>query len=167
MYVILNHSFFLTHHVILNLIQDRIYFFQKVFDFFLFFISSLFLFFYKNYYHFTKEGGLSQSPKPDSFEFDLFTVDISSRVTPARLYRALFLQVKAKQLLAQSFLTLFLLYKQRCKARSLCLGQSAAPKNPPTSEIEVSSVSYEQIRVVIFVLTTYRSVYYKDKKNYF
>ena len=74
-------------------------------------------------------------------------MDISSRVTPARFSRALFLQVKAKQLLAQSFLTLFLLYKQRCEARSLCLGQSAAPKNLPTSEIKVSSVSYEQIRV--------------------
>ena len=74
-------------------------------------------------------------------------------MTPARFSRALFLQVKAKQLLAQSFLTLFLLYKQRCEARSLCLGQSAALKNLPTSEIEVSSVSYEQIRVVIFFST--------------
>ena len=128
-------------------------FFQNGFWFILFFIPSLFLFFHKNYYHFTKGKEPARSPKPDSFEFDLFTVIISSRVTPARFSRALFLQVKAKQLLAQSFLTLFLLYKQRCEARSLCLGQSAALKNLPTSEIEVSSVSYEQIRVVIFFST--------------
>ena len=108
-------------------------------------MPSLFLFFHKNYYHITKGKEPAQSPKPDSFKFDLFTVIISSRVTPARFPRALFFQVKAKQLLAQSFLTLFLLYKQRCKARSLCLGQSAAPKNLPYSK--VSSVSYEQIRV--------------------
>ena len=127
--------------------QARV-FFQTMFDFF-FFITSLFLLFHKNYYHFTKGKEPARSPKPDSFEFELFTVDISSRMTPARFSRALFLQVKAKQLLAQSFLTLFLLYKQRCEARSLCLGQSAAPKNPTTSEkkLEVSSVSYEQIRV--------------------
>ena len=59
-----------------------------VFDFFFFFIHSLFLLFYKNYYHFTKGREPARSPKPDSFEFDLFTVDISSRVTLARLYRS-------------------------------------------------------------------------------
>ena len=51
-------------------------------------MPSLFLFFHKNYYHITKGKEPAQSPKPDSFKFDLFTVDISSRVTPARFSRA-------------------------------------------------------------------------------
>ena len=49
---------FLSLHVILNLIQDLIYFFQNAF------IPSLFLFFHKNYYHFTKGKEPAQSPKP-------------------------------------------------------------------------------------------------------
>ena len=49
--VILTHI--LSSSVILNLIQDLTFFtFQTLFDFFSF-ITSLFLLFYKNYYHFT------------------------------------------------------------------------------------------------------------------
>ena len=82
-------------------------FFQTMFDFF-FFISSLFLLFHKNYYYFTKGKEPAQSPKPTVSCEDFFSrVEIYSGVTRARLSRALFLQVKAKQLLAQSFLTLF------------------------------------------------------------
>ena len=93
-------SFFLSHHVILNaallrthllrrMIQDLIYFFQKLFLISFFFLFLLcFYFFHKNYYHFTKGKEPAQSPKPDSFKFELFTVDISSRMTPARLYRS-------------------------------------------------------------------------------
>ena len=40
------------------------YFFKNSFWFFSFFISSLFLFFYKNYYHFTKGKEPARSPKP-------------------------------------------------------------------------------------------------------
>jgi hypothetical protein len=118
-----------------NLSIQRI-FSKRVFDSFFFFIAYLFFskcclisffflfllccyFIHNNYYHFTKGKEPAQSPKPDSFEFDLFTVIISSRVTPAHFCWSLFLQVKAKQLLAQSFLTLFLLYKQRCNACAL------------------------------------------------
>ena len=130
-----------------------------VFDFFLFYHFFISIFFIKIITTSSKGKEPARSPKTAVLNLELFTVDISSRVTPARLYRALFLQVKAKQLLAQSFLTLFLLYKQRCKARSLCLGQSAAPKNLPTSEIKVSSVSYEQIRVaLISILHTVRYI---------
>ena len=73
--------------------------FQKVF------IHSLFLFFYKNYYHTTKGKEPAQSPKPA----------VSFPLNPFLLGHGL-----------------------RCY-----------PKNPPTSEkkLEVSSVSYEQIRV--------------------
>jgi hypothetical protein len=64
---------FLLHHVILNLIQDLILFFSKCFDSFLFFISSLFLLFHKNYYHFTKGKEPARSPKPAvSFPLNLF-----------------------------------------------------------------------------------------------
>ena len=55
---------------------------------FFFFIPSLFLFFHKNFYLFTKGKEPARSPKPDSFKFELFTVDISSHVTPARFSRA-------------------------------------------------------------------------------
>ena len=64
-----SHSFFFKHCLI-------------------FFIPYLFLFFHKNYYYFSKGKETAQSPKPDSFEFDLFTVDISSQMTPARLCRS-------------------------------------------------------------------------------
>ena len=112
--------FFLPHHVILNLIQD-LTFFQK--GFWIFFLSLLcFYFFHKNYYHFTKRKEPARSPKPAVLNLSYLQwiyLPVWLRLASTGL---LFLQVKAKQLLAQSFLTLFLLYKQRCKARSLCLG---------------------------------------------
>ena len=80
---------------------------------------SLFLFFHKNFYLFTKGKEPAQSPKPA----------VSFPLNP------------------------FLLGH----------GLGHRPKNPPASK--VSSVSYEQIRVVIFFNTTYRSVYNKDKKK--
>ena len=46
-------SFLLSHHVILNSFQDLTFIFSKWFLILFFLISSLFLFFYKNYYHFT------------------------------------------------------------------------------------------------------------------
>ena len=97
-------SFLLSHHVILNSFQDLTFIFSKWFLILFFLISSLFLFFYKNYYHFTKGKEPARSPKPA----------VSFPLNP------------------------FLLGH----------GLGCYPKNPPTSEkkIEVSSVSYEQIR---------------------
>ena len=92
-----------------NIISQARVFFQTMFDFF-FFISSLFLLFHKNYYHFTKGKEPAQSPKPA----------VSFPLNP------------------------FLLGH----------GLGFYPKNPPTSEKKVSSVSYEQIRVAIFFITT-------------
>ena len=117
------------------------YFFQKVFDSFLF-IPSLFLFFHKNYYHFTKGKEPAQSPKPDSFEFDLFTVDISSQMTPARLCRS--------RLDAAVQSSVALLGVIRCSYNPSLFGHGLGlcPKNPLISE--VSSVSYEQICVFFF-----------------
>ena len=98
------------------------HFFSKWFLIFFFFITSLFLFFYKNYYYFTKGKEPARSPKPAVLNLSYLQwiyLPVWLRLASTGL---LFLQVKAKQLLTQSFLTLFLLYKQRCKARSLCLG---------------------------------------------
>ena len=102
------------------------------------FISSLFYFFCKNYYHFTNGKETTRSPKPDSFEFDLFTVIISSRVTPARFSRA--------RLDAAVQSSVALLGAIRC---FLGHGLGRCPKNLALSE--VSSVSYEQICVDIFL----------------
>ena len=101
------HSFFLTHQVILNLIQDLTYFFKMVFDSFFFLFLPYFYFFIKIIITSHRKGGLSQSPKPDS---------------------------------SPSY-----------NLPLLGHGLGCYPKNPLTSEIEVSSVSYEQIRVVIFL----------------
>ena len=57
-------SFFLTHHVIPNWFRDLTRFFSKSFWLFFFFITSLFLLFHKNYYHFTKGKEPARSPKP-------------------------------------------------------------------------------------------------------
>jgi hypothetical protein len=55
-----------------NIISQARVFFQTMFDFF-FFITSLWLFFYKNYYHFTKGKEPARSPKPAvSFPLNLF-----------------------------------------------------------------------------------------------
>ena len=109
-----------------------------VFNSFLF-IHSLFLLFYKNYYHTTKGKEPARSPKPDSFEFELFTVDISSRVTLARLYRS--------RLDAAVQSSVALLGAIRCSYNPFLFGHGLGfyPKNLLT--LEVSSVSYEQIRV--------------------
>ena len=122
MYFILNAALLRTH-LLRRMIQDRILFFDTschpeldsgshfIFSkwfliLFFFFIPSLFLLFYKNYYHFTKEKEPAQSPKPA----------VSFPLNP------------------------FLLGH----------GLGCYPKNPLTSEIEVRSVSYEQICVAIF-----------------
>ena len=70
------------------MIQDLTLIFFKCFLIYFFLFLLCFYFFYKNYYHFTKGKEPTRSPKPDSFEFELFTVIISSRVTPARFSRA-------------------------------------------------------------------------------
>ena len=88
---------------------SHFYFFKNCFWFF-FFITSLFLFFHKNYYHFTKGKEPAQSPKPA----------VSLPLNPSLLGH----------------------------------GSGLRPKNLPASEIEVSSVSYEQIRVALFFFIT-------------
>ena len=75
--------FFLTYHVILNLIQDLTFiFFKKDFD--SFFLSLLyFYFFHKNYYHFTKGKEPARSPKPAvSFPLNPFLIGHGLGVYP-------------------------------------------------------------------------------------
>ena len=73
-----------------------------------------------------------------SFKFELFTVDISSRVTPARFSRARLDAAVQSSVALLGAIRCFLGHGLR-----LCL------KNLPTSE--VSSVRYEQICVDIFL----------------
>ena len=94
------------------------FFSKRIFDSF-FFISSLFLFFHKNYYHFTKGKEPAQSPKPA----------VSLPLNPSLLGH----------------------------------GSGLRPKNLPTSE--VSSVSYEQIRVGIIVWRKKTLVLYWNKET--
>ena len=75
-------------------------------------------------------------------------MDISSRMTPARLYRSR-LDAAVQSLVA-------LLGVIRCSLDPFLLGHGSGlcPKNLPPSEIEVSSVSCEQIRVALFFFIT-------------
>ena len=68
----------------------------------LFFITSLFLFFHKNYYHFTKGKEPAQSPKPAVLNLSY----------SQWLYLPVWLRLASPELAST----------QRCKARSLCLG---------------------------------------------
>ena len=97
--------FFLSRHVILNLIQDLFLFFQKVFDFS--FLSLLYFYFFIKIITTSSKGKEpARSPKPA----------VSLPLTPSLLGH----------------------------------GSGLRPKNLPASEIEVSSVSYEQICVALF-----------------
>ena len=112
-------DFFLSHCVIPNSFRDLILFSKMVFDFS--FITSLFLFFHKNYYYFTKGKEPARSPKPAvSFPLNPFLFGH---------------------------------------------GLGHRPKNPPASEIEVSSVSCEQICVGIFVWRKKTLVLYWNKET--
>ena len=124
--------FFLSHNVILNaallrthllrrMIQDLTFFFKRCL---IFFITSLFLHFHKNYYHITKGKEPAQSPKAAVSCEDFFSrVEIYSGVTPARLYRS--------RLDAAVQSSVALLGVIRC---FLGHGLGHCPKNPPTSE---------------------------------
>ena len=112
-------------------------FFKKGFGFFFFFNFSLFLFFLQKLLSLHIGRGTISESEARSFEFELFTVDISSRVTPARLYRS--------RLDAAVQSSVALLGVIRC---FLGHGLGRCPKN--LLALEVSSVSYEQICVAIF-----------------
>ena len=139
---------------------DFLIFFKIVFDFFSFLFLLYFYFFIKIVI--TSLRGRNQlEVRSPLFPVRIFSrVEIYSGVTPARLYRS--------RLDAAVQSSVALLGVIRCSYNPFLLGHGLRRclKNLPTSEIEVSSVSYEQIRVATNSKIIYRSVYNRDKKKF-
>ena len=114
-----------------------LFFSKRVFDS-SFLNFSLFLFFLQKLLSLYIGRGTISESEARSFEFELFTVDISSCVTPARFSRA--------RLNAAVQSSVALLGAIRC---FLGHGLGRCPKNLLT--LEVNSVRYEQICVDIFL----------------